>query len=563
MIKVLLINLPSGRAPTDYPPVAISRVIEGLRPGLDCEASFYNIDLLRPTLEQLRDHVRILNPQIIGFSAILTPTYRYLKDLSLFLKKEFPGTIQVLGGEMSVIYKIILTNSAIDFCVIGQSEPTFSALLETLRRNNFSTADKNMFSGIKGLAYLRGETPFFSGEEISDTEVRQINYDLLSSFTDIRQYIHEVGGRFYKDRINPDGIKDFFSLFRPANLHKNSGTVFASKGCVGHCTFCHRYFKGYKTLDHELVTDHIRNIAAKHNIGMFLFQEEDFGSNSATTAKITEFMKQQGLNWAATAVRAKTVNEDKLKTWKEAGCVNINFGIESGSQKMLDVMEKGARVEDNLNALRLCNKYRIATIISLVIGMPGETEETIEETIANLSGVIPDEMSLVYEISINFFQAVPGTEGYDFAKHMGIIDSSLAGEEKYIESLHEAAANEISHYLNFTDYEKEEVLYWKDYIVLELLCAYLRKHGILKVLNYKRSKRFYYAAVYGMFPRRVRKFLLKYYTIVRHYGVYGLLDLLKRKLFHKRLRIYSDINRSLRLINKEFLSVKPGTILKK
>ncbi len=101
-------------------------------------------------------------------------------------------------------------------------------------------------------------------------------------------------------------------------------------------------------------------------------------------------------------------------------------------------------------------------------------------------------------------------------------------------------------------------MHWKDYIVLELLCAYLRKHGILKVLNCKRSKRFYYAAIYNVFPRRVRKFLLKYYTVVRHYGVSGLMDLLRRKFFHKRPRVYSDINRSLRLINKEFLNGKPG-----
>jgi radical SAM superfamily enzyme YgiQ (UPF0313 family) len=405
--------------------------------------------------------------------------------------------------------------------------------------------------------------PFFSGEEQAPETIRQINYDLLAKFTDISHYIHKVDGRYFRDRIGPGEIEDFFALLNPDNLKKNMATAFASKGCVGRCTFCHRYFKGYRVIEEAVVTDYIRHVAAGHNVGLLLFQEEDFGSDAAATAKITGFLKQSGLNWTASAVRAKTATEETLRTWKGSGCVNVNFGIESCSQKMLEVIEKGVRVEDNLNALRLCNKYRIATIISLVLGMPGETEDTIEETISNLASVIPDDISLVYEISINFFQAVPGTAGYEFAKHMGVIDSSLSGEEKYIEGLHNAGANDISHYLNFTDYEKEEVLYWINYILLELFSAYLGKHGVLKVLKRKKAKRFYYAAAYRLLPRRARKFLLKYYTVVKHYGISGLLDLLKRKLFFKRPEVYSGINRSLRLINKDFEAGKICPILKK
>lgn len=563
MMKILLVNLPSGRVPTDYPPVAISRVIEGLDPALDCEASFYDMDLLRPSFERIAEKIREVRPQVIGFSAILTPTYKYLKGLSLLLKKEFPDLIQVLGGEMAVIHGLILKKTPMDFCVVGQAEPAFSSLLAALKGTGFSTSDKTPFKAIKGLAFLDGSEAFFTGDEHTPENVRQINYDLLARHTDIRHYIHAVDGPYFRNRIGPGEIDDFFSLLRPENLKKNMTTVFASKGCVGRCTFCHRYFKGYSALDDGQVTDYIRRVAAERNVGLLLFQEEDFGSNAAVTARITAFLKESGLNWTASAVRAKTATEAALRTWKESGCVNVNFGIESCSQKMLDVMEKSARLEDNLNALRLCNKYRIATIISLVIGMPGETEDTIDETIANLASVLPDSMDQVYEVSINFFQAVPGTPGYDFARHAGAIDSSPEGTERYIEGLHEAAANEISHYLNFTDYEKEEVLYWKDYIPLELLAAYLRKHGALRVLRRKRARRYYYAAVYGALPRPGRKFLLKYLTILRHYGGAGLLGLLRRKLFNRRPVRYAAIDRSLRLINKDLEAGKPWPTLKK
>jgi len=551
MTKLLLLNLPSGPVPTDYPPVAISRVIEGLDPDLGCEASFLNLDLLRPSFEELKEKIRAAGPQVIGFSAILTPSYKYLKELSRSLKKEFPGVVQVMGGEMCVIKDLVLRNSAVDFCVVGQAEPAFSALLKALAERGFSAADKAPFRAIKGLAFMDAGAPHFTGEETHPDPVRQINYALLARFTDLGHYIHGVAGPYYRNRINPDEIEDFFGLLRPENLSKNLVTVFASKGCVGRCTFCHRYFKGYKVMDTAGVIESIKTITAERGAGMLQFQEENFGSDRAATKKLTAFLKESGLNWAATAVRARTVNDELMKEWREAGCAHINFGIESGSRKMLAVMEKLTSVEDNLNALRLCNKHSVATIISLVIGMPGETEATIAETIDNLAAAVPENVALPYEISINFFQAVPGTEGYKFAQAAGLIPADPAGEEKYIESLHEAGAAEIDQYLNFTDYEKEEVLYWKDYIQLELLAAYLKKNGRARTLAHKKSRRFRRAAVYALLPRPLRRFLLKYFIIVRHYGPGGLASVLARKLFNPRPQKYSGIDRSLRLINAE------------
>lgn len=550
-MKLLLLNLPSGQTPTDYPPVAISRVIEGLDPALGCEARFVNLDLLRPPLKELLAEIRDFAPEVIGFSAILTPSYKYLKELSLALRREFPALVQVMGGEMCVIRDLVLRNTAVDFCVVGQAEPAFSALLKALAERGYSPADKAPFRGIRGLAFMDAGSPRFTGEETHPEPVRQINYDILGKFTDLGHYIHGVEGPYYRNRIERGEIEDFYALLKPGNLGKNVVTVFASKGCVGRCTFCHRYYKGYKVMDVEGVIASIKEVAASRDAGLLLFQEENFGSDRAATRRLTAFLRESGLNWAATAVRARTVNEETLREWREAGCVHVNFGIEAGSQKMLDVMEKMATVEDNLNALRLCNRHRVATIISLVIGMPGETEATIDETIDNLAKALPDDVALPYEISINFFQAVPGTEGYRFAQAAGLVPTDSAGEEKYIEGLHEAGAAEIDQYLNFTDYEKEELLYWKDYIQLELLAAYLRKNGLRRTLGHKKSRRWRRAAVYGLFPRPLRRFLLKYFVMRRQYGADGVARLLWRKIFSPRRTNYSAIDRSLRLINAE------------
>ncbi|HAO92847.1 MAG: hypothetical protein A2X93_04465 [Deltaproteobacteria bacterium GWC2_56_8] len=556
MTKILLMNIPAGPIPSDYPPVAISRVMEGIDPSLGCEVSFLNLDLYRPSFDSIRESIDRFAPDIIGISAMLTPSYAYLKKLSNFVGESFPSVIQILGGQMNVIANIILKKTRINFCVIGESEPAFSILIGKLMETGFDIKDASPFVDIKGLVFLRDNKPFFTGygPEDSNAGTRQFNYRLVSRFSALDNYIHRVDGQYFKVRLANSDISGLFSLFRPENLDKNLATVFTSKGCVNRCTFCHRFTKGYKVLGGSGVIEYIEALRADHNAGLLLFSEENFGNHRKATARLVEYLKTSGLNWAAPAVRVKSVNEEILKSWKEAGCVHVNFGIESLSQKILDVMEKNSTVEENLEAIRLCFKHRLFTVIGLVIGMPGETEETIEETIKNLSSVVPDDIDFPFEVYVNFVQAIPGTPVYEYARKMGFISNTIDEEEKYIESLHDVDANEIGHYLNFTDYEKEELAYWKYYISMELITAYIRKNGYLKVLRKKRTRPYRIGLAYSVLPKFIRKFALKYALLARHSGVKGLVATITRKIqkgFAGEESRFVKVNKSLRKINSE------------
>ncbi|MBI2414195.1 MAG: radical SAM protein [Deltaproteobacteria bacterium] len=556
MTKILLMNIPAGPFPSDYPPVAISRVMEGIDPSLGCEVSFLNLDLYRPSLDSIGESIARFAPDIIGISAMLTPSYAYLKKLSNYIEERFPSIIQVLGGQMNVIANIILLKTRINFCVIGESEPAFSSLIEKLVESDFGIDDPAEFAGIKGLVFLSGGKPFFTGygPEDSGAGTRQFNYRLISRFSSLDNYIHRVDGQYFKVRLANSDINGLFSLFRPENMEKNLSTVFTSKGCVNRCTFCHRFTKGYKVLGGEDVIAYIEALRVEHNVGLLLFSEENFGNHRKATAKLVEYLKGSGLNWAAPAVRVKSVNEEILKSWKEAGCVHVNFGIESLSQKILDVMEKNSTVEENLAAIRLCFKLKLFTVIGLVIGMPGETEDTIEETIRNLSSAVPDDIDFPFEVYVNFVQAIPGTPVYEYARKMGLIGNTLDEEERYIESLHDVDANEIGHYLNFTDYEKEELAYWKYYISMELITAYIRKNGYSKVFRKKKTRPYRIGLAYSIIPKPLRKFILKYALLVRHFGVKGLVATMMRKI-RKGLASEGDrfvgVNRSLRKVNSE------------
>lgn len=556
MTKILLMNIPAGPIPSDYPPVAISRVMEGIDRSLGCEVAFLNLDLYRPSFDSIRESIERFGPEIIGISAMLTPSYAYLKRLSNFIGESFPSVIQVLGGQMNVIANIILLKTRVNFCVIGESEPAFSSLIAKLIDAGFDIKDTSSFVDIKGLVFLSANKPFFTGygPEDSNAGTRQFNYRLVSRFSAIDNYIHRVDGQYFKVRLANSDIKGLWSLFKPENLDKNLATAFTSKGCVNRCTFCHRFTKGYKVLEGDGVIEYIEALRADHNVGLLLFSEENFGNHRKATARLVEYLKTSGLNWAAPAVRVKSVNEGILKSWKEAGCVHVNFGIESLSQKILDVMEKNSTVEENLEAIRLCFKHRLFTVIGLVIGMPGETEETIEETIENLSSVVPDDIDFPFEVYVNFVQAIPGTPVYEYARKMGFIGNTIAEEEKYIEGLHDVDANEIGHYLNFTDYEKEELAYWKYYISMELITAYIRKNGYLLVLRKKRTRPYRIGLAYSLLPRFIRKFALKYALLVRHFGVKGLVATITRKIqkgFAREESRFVNVNKSLRKINSE------------
>ena len=238
MTKILLMNIPSGPYPTDYPPVGISRVIEGVDPKLNCDFYFYDLDYFRPSFEEIKDKIQELNPQIIGFSAILTPAYAYLKKLSIHIKENFPNTIQVLGGEMAVISNIILLKTKMDFCVTGESEPTFSMLIAKLQQDNFEIKNNETYKDINGLVFLLNGIPHFTGyADESSNALKQMNYELISKHTNLEQYMQKIDGQFYRNRINKYEIDNFFSSFYSDKLSKRIANICACKGCVGKCTF--------------------------------------------------------------------------------------------------------------------------------------------------------------------------------------------------------------------------------------------------------------------------------------------------------------------------------------
>jgi hypothetical protein len=142
--------------------------------------------------------------------------------------------------------------------------------------------------------------------------------------------------------------------------------------------------------------------------------------------------------------------------------VSIKFGIESGSQKILDIMEKKSNVEDIYNAISNCKKVGILTSPdAIMIGMPGETRETVIES-ATFIASLRYLLEMDWNIANSFLAiALPGTPLYEYCQQIGVIGETLDDEEDYLIRLCEdGSTTPILGYLNKTESSNKEVNYW-------------------------------------------------------------------------------------------------------
>ena len=266
--------------------------------------------------------------------------------------------------------------------------------------------------------------------------------------------------------VSPRVAERLFAYEDKVESGKRVATVVMTKGCVARCTFCHRWEKGFRTLRTHQLEAHIRDLVERHNVGFIQVADENFGSDKQAAVAIADMLGSMGLYWQVAGVRTSTVTKETLCHWKANGCLSVYYGIESGSQKMLDVMEKKTTVEQNINALRWTGEVGLNTIIQLIIGMPGENDQTIEETFEFLKAVAPhirqwEGKTASDLISINYAQALPGTPLYEYGREVGLIGKDMDAEERYLLAISDTDAYKDDHFVNMTDQPMLKVLSWR------------------------------------------------------------------------------------------------------
>lgn len=197
---------------------------------------------------------------------------------------------------------------------------------------------------------------------------------------------------------------------RGHNLRTTS--IFTARGCPYRCDFCagHIMFPG-KVRFHSAsrIIGEMEQLVGKYGVEAVYIADDMFLASSERITAFLSLLREsrvlKGLKWIAQA-RANVINEPLLKSLKASGCVSLEYGFESGSQRMLELMHKGTTVEDNLRAARLTRKTGLSFTGFIISGYPQENESDFRKTVSFLKQARPTV------IAMSLFYPLPGTAIY-------------------------------------------------------------------------------------------------------------------------------------------------------
>lgn len=474
-MNFILATVPIRSQPDHYPPVGSTALLDTLiKAGYD--PKFYDINVARPSFQEVLDYFRREEPDIFGISAVVSTAYRYAKELAHGVKRVSPKTKVILGGCLAASAEILLRKCPIDICVIGEGERILMNLVRHWEKFHDFDPSQEELQKIKGIAFINPKNDFiFTGYEtqLPPEELPQPNYGLLERFSDIDHYM-------------PEGIEvPVFSQDKRSHQPHRKGQkycqVMTGKGCVSRCTFCHRWVKGYRRHPIDDIVGRIKYLKERYNAGYFVMGDESFGADPRMLDEFVEAVGPLDILFSIGAIRIATVyrRPEIVRRLKEAGCVRMIFGMESGSDKILTVMEKTVTAEQNLEVARLLAREGMNTCHQLVIGMPGENEGTIRETIDCVKSAtedmeIPPDAGV---LSINYFQALPGTPAYEFMRLRGLFGKTLDDEERYLLKVSDTDAASREHYLNISEEALSRVFLWPHKIITDVTVHWYRRRG--------------------------------------------------------------------------------------
>jgi radical SAM superfamily enzyme YgiQ (UPF0313 family) len=433
---------------------------------------FYDIDARRPTLNQVTEFIKNKKFDVVAISAVVSTSYKYVKEMTNMIKEISPEVKIILGGNLAASYEIVLRKCGVDICAVGEGDKSILNITDHLNENG-NSIDHNKILKVKGIAFLdpKGQCRFTGYEELMDSDrIKQPDYEFLEKHSNIGQYI-----------LDPISRYDFAYDNRSYELkrkNKKLATVFASRGCVNRCTFCHRWIPRYRIIPAKKVIDYMKHLIKRYNVGFFCIADESFGENRRWLDEFIDLLKPLDVLFQIDGARVSILKRDPsiIMRLKQVGLTAIYFGMESGSNKILNIMEKNTKAEENLLAAKACMDAGIYTIIQLIIGMPGENDKTIDQTI-NFLKDIAKVSPYIPETSTNYLQALPGSPCYEYLRYKGLLGNSIDDEEKYLLKVSDVNAADFRQYINVSESSLDRVRLWNAKANIIPKIYWMKNHG--------------------------------------------------------------------------------------
>ena len=382
----------------------------------------------------IKDELRRFNPDMVGISC-MSATFNRALSIAREIKNFNQDTLVVFGGiHATALPKETISNKEVDYVVIGEGEYTFLELLEALD-------NKKTINEVNGLCHKKDGCITVNAPR-----------PLMQNLDELPFPARHLFPKWY-----------FMRWMCMRGRYIKGTNMMSARGCPYDCSYCASkvmFGRNARFISPKKVVDEIEHLVKEHGMKAITFSDDTFSVNEKRAIEMCNEIKKRGLDKIKFRVqlRANTVSENLLKNLKEAGCIQVDVGVESGSQRILNILNKNITTEQARNAFKLFKKYKLNTCATFMIGNPTETLDDIEMTRA-----------LAKEINADYTQffittPYPGTKLYE--------DVMKSTSKINIDNLHHGGA-ELTSYIKSEIPPKKLIMLQK-----ELNEEFLKKAGI-------------------------------------------------------------------------------------
>ena len=386
IIKTLLISPPREiPACADFPPIGLCYLAASLRKN---KLSVKVVDASSHSWRKVAREILEYNPDLIGITCWTIERKQAYKT-SLLAKKVLPQIKIIIGGQHATAFpEHMFIRAKADLVGLGECDETMVELIQALSAGQ--DIDK-----VKGIVFKQNGKVIFTPPRLLKENLDDLPFPDYSDFN----------------------FKDFNGLPEIADL---TAAIITSRGCSYRCIFCsssnfweHRW--RFRTAGNILTE--IENFYQK-GIKAFLFFDDNFAAEKERSIKICKGIieRKLNINWAA-CTRVEHAEDEEILNWmRKANCYRIDFGVESGSPKILKNINKRITPEQTEKVFKACHKIGIKPRAYLMVGNPGETKETIQETIQLMKKIKP-----YHSHTAQILWILPNTELYGLAKKQDLM----------------------------------------------------------------------------------------------------------------------------------------------
>jgi len=337
------------------------------------------------------------SPDVIGISIPFTSRLKIAIEILRRLKRTFPEATFVAGGMHATVDPESLLEYGFDLVMLGESERSFIKYLDDGKVKGDLTGVAHIWEGSKQIR--------FQSDHITDLDSLPFPARDLVSF---QSYLKRSGGRWIRQ-----GLK--------------VASIITSRGCPYRCTFCSAFRvagRKYRKRSPENVLTEIDELVNKYRTDVIAFEDDNLTADRKRAVELFEGIAERfpRLQWfTPNGISIKNLDRELIQLMRRSGCRSVNLAFESGDSHILqEVMKKDLDPEEGRRVRNWCREAGIAVNGYFVLGMPGESQESMART---------RDFALSLDLDgIGIFIATPfrGTELFDLCKKEGYLDREYA-----------------------------------------------------------------------------------------------------------------------------------------